>query len=111
VVDQGCFKTTAKVLEKWFTDMPPAWVAMEARTHSIWISEQLEGLGHEVILVNIRELRAIALLSRQRLHVTSRLQEVGEFQVACSGLAVFMLSARQPDPYRHKFLVVDGQLL
>jgi hypothetical protein len=33
---------------------------MEAGTHSIWISEQLQELGHEVIVANVRELRAIS---------------------------------------------------
>jgi transposase len=33
---------------------------MEAGRHSIWISEQLQELGHEVIVANVRELRAIS---------------------------------------------------
>jgi transposase len=33
---------------------------MEAGTHSILISEQLQELGHEVIVANVRELRAIS---------------------------------------------------
>ena len=37
-----------------------ARVAMEAGTHSIWISEQLQELGHQVIVANVRELRAIS---------------------------------------------------
>jgi hypothetical protein len=48
VVDRGRFRTTPKAIEKWFTDLPPARIAMEAGTHSIWISEQLQELGHEV---------------------------------------------------------------
>ncbi len=39
VVGRGRFRTTPKAIEKWFTDLPPARVAMEAGTHSIWISE------------------------------------------------------------------------
>jgi transposase len=49
VVDRGRFRTSPKAVEKWFTDLPPARVAMEAGSHSIWISEQLQELGHEVI--------------------------------------------------------------
>jgi hypothetical protein len=45
VVDRGRFRTTPKAIEKWFTDLPSARVAMEAGTHSIWISEQLQKLG------------------------------------------------------------------
>jgi len=59
VVDRGRFRTTLSGVEKWFTDLPRARVAMETGTHSIWISEQLRELGHEVIVANVRELRAI----------------------------------------------------
>jgi transposase len=65
VVDRGRFRTTPKGIEKWFTDVPPARVAMEAGTHSIWISEQLQELGHEVIVANVRELRAISHSDRK----------------------------------------------
>src|ERR1700735_111898 len=65
VVDRGRFRTTPKAIEKWFTDVPYARVAMEAGTHSIWISEQLQELGHEVIVANVRELRAISHSDRK----------------------------------------------
>ena len=64
-VDRGRFRTTPKGLEKWFTDVPPARVAMEAGTHSIWISEQLHELGHQVIVANVRELRSISHSDRK----------------------------------------------
>jgi hypothetical protein len=38
---------------------------MEAGTHSIWLSEQLQELGHEVIVANVRELRAISRSDRK----------------------------------------------
>jgi transposase len=65
VIDRGRFRTTAKAIDKWFTDVPHARVAMEAGVHSIWISEQLEHLGHEVIVANVRELRAISHSDRK----------------------------------------------
>jgi transposase len=65
VVDRGRFRTTPKAIEKWFTDVPHARVAMEAGTHSIWISEQLQELGYEVIVPNVRELRAISHSDRK----------------------------------------------
>jgi transposase len=54
------FMTTPKATEKRFTDPPAARVAMEAGVHSIWIGEQLQELGHQVIVANVRELRAIS---------------------------------------------------
>jgi transposase len=65
VVDRGRFRTSPKGVEKWFTDMPPVRVAMEAGTHSIWISQQLQELGHQVIVANVRELRAISHSDRK----------------------------------------------
>jgi transposase len=65
VIDRGRFRTAPKAIEKWFTDVPPARVAMEAGTHSIWISEQLQELGHEVIVATVRELRAISHSDRK----------------------------------------------
>jgi hypothetical protein len=48
---------------------------MEAGTHSIWISEQLQELGHEVIVANVRELRAITHSDRK----SARCREAGTF--------------------------------
>ena len=65
VIGRGRFRTTPKAIDTWFTDVAHAGVAMEAGTHSIWISEQLEELGHEVIVANVRELRAISHSDRK----------------------------------------------
>jgi transposase len=65
VVDRGRFRTTPTGVERWFTDLPPVRIAMEAGTHSIWISEQLQELGHEVLVANVRELRAISHSDRK----------------------------------------------
>lgn len=65
VIDRGRFRTTPKPIDTWFTDVLHARVAMEAGVHAIWISEQLEQLGHEVIVANVRELRAISHSDRK----------------------------------------------
>src|ERR1700745_3834993 len=41
---------------------------METGTHSMWISEQLQELGHQVIVANVRELRAISHSDRKSDH-------------------------------------------
>jgi hypothetical protein len=48
VVGRGRFRTNPSGVEKWFTDLPPVRIAMEAGTHSIWISEQLQELGNSL---------------------------------------------------------------
>jgi hypothetical protein len=65
VVERGRFRTTPSGVEKWFTDLPKARIAMEAGTHSIRVSEQLQEMGHEVIVANVRELRAISHSDRK----------------------------------------------
>jgi transposase len=40
--------------------------AMDAGTHSIWISQPIQEMGHEVIVANVRELRAISHSDRKR---------------------------------------------
>jgi transposase len=68
IVGRGRFRTTPKAIEKWFTDLPPSRVAMEAGTHSIWISEQLQELDHEVIVADVPELRSISRSDRKSDH-------------------------------------------
>jgi transposase len=68
VVDRGGFRTTPKAIGKWFTDLPPIRVAMEAGVHSIWISEQLQELGHEAIVpmvTDFRTCKSVILFRRQ----------------------------------------------
>src|ERR1700744_1655004 len=65
VIDRGRFRTNPSGVEKRFRDREPIRIAMEAGTHSIWISEQIRDLGHEVIVANVRELRAISHSDRK----------------------------------------------
>jgi hypothetical protein len=44
---------------------PLAGVAMEGERISIWTSEQRQELGDEVIVANVRELRAISHVHRK----------------------------------------------
>ena len=59
VVEEGRFRTVASSIDKQFRLMPKARIAMEAGTHSIWMSEQLREFGHEVLVANVTELHAI----------------------------------------------------
>jgi transposase len=65
VIDRGRFRTHPTGVEKRFRDLERARVAMEVGTHSIWVSEQIQELGHEVIVANVRELRAISHSDRK----------------------------------------------
>jgi hypothetical protein len=68
VVYRGRFRTIPKAIEKWFTDVPPARVAMEAGTHSIWISAQLQGANPHLI----RDLRIFGGTKWERTSILIR---------------------------------------
>ena len=60
VVEEGRIATTEAGLRKQFEGEPRQRVAMEAGTHSPWISRLLKRLGHQAIVANARKLRAIS---------------------------------------------------
>jgi transposase len=60
ITEEGRFRTTEGGVAKRFEGMDHARVAMEAGTHSIWISEHLNEYGHEMIVANVTELHAIS---------------------------------------------------
>jgi transposase len=46
-------------IREYFGKYEPCVIAMEAGTHSAWVSRELEAMGHEVLVGNPRKLRAI----------------------------------------------------
>src|SRR5215217_6989509 len=60
VIEEGRLRTTPEALGRRFaSERPPMRIAIEAGTHSPWVSRLLEGLGHEVLVANARKLRLI----------------------------------------------------
>jgi transposase len=59
VVSRGVVGNTPSAIRKAFNDKKPTLVAMEAGTHSAWVSSLLIEMGHEVLVGNPRKLRAI----------------------------------------------------
>jgi transposase len=61
VVEEGRLRTTPEAFRRRFASEwpPPMRIAIEAGTHSPWVSRLLEGCGHEVLLANARKLRLI----------------------------------------------------
>ncbi len=59
IVAEGKLKTTQTAIDQQFASLAPARVALEAGTHSGWISRLIESYGHEVIVANPREVRKI----------------------------------------------------
>jgi transposase len=59
LVSEGRVETRMPALQRLFTQWVPARVAIEVGTHSRWVSRLLEGLGHEVLVANARQVRLI----------------------------------------------------
>lgn len=59
VLTRAAVANTGKGIRKYFGELKPCRVAMEAGTHSGWVSRILEELGHEILVGNPRKLRVI----------------------------------------------------
>jgi transposase len=60
VIEEGRLRTTPEALRRRFSsEQQPLRIAIEAGTHSPWVSRLLEERGHEVLVANARKLRLI----------------------------------------------------
>ncbi len=59
VIEEGRLRATPEALRRRFSCEGPLRIAIEAGTHSPWVSRVLEGCGHEVLVANARKLRLI----------------------------------------------------
>lgn len=65
VVKEGSVATAKKALAQIFGAMRHSRIAIEAGTHSAWVSRVLSGMGHEVIVANARQVKLISHSSRK----------------------------------------------
>src|SRR5215217_530740 len=59
VIEEGKLRTTPDALRRRFASEQQLRIAIEAGTHSPWVSRVLEECGHEVLVANARKLRFI----------------------------------------------------
>jgi transposase len=59
VMEEGRLRTTPEAFRRRFASEEPMRIAIEAGTHSPWVSRVLEECGHEVLVANARKLRLI----------------------------------------------------
>jgi transposase len=59
LLEEGRVRSTPSAFQARFGALAPARIALETGTHSLWASESLTALGHEVIVAHVREVRAI----------------------------------------------------
>jgi transposase len=65
IVREGALPNTRPALAKLLADYPRATIALEAGTHSPWISRYLTDLGAHVLVANPRKLHAISRSERK----------------------------------------------
>jgi transposase len=59
VVEEARLRTTLEAFERRLASERPMRIAIEAGTHSPWVSRVLEGCGHDVLVANARKIRLI----------------------------------------------------
>jgi transposase len=59
VMEEGRMRTTPEAFRRRFSSEQPMRIAIEAGTHSPWVSRLLKECGHEVLVANARKLRLI----------------------------------------------------
>jgi transposase len=60
VIEEGRLRTTPEALrQRSCSEEQPLRIAIEAGTHSPWVSRLLEECGHEVLVANPRKARLI----------------------------------------------------
>ena len=59
VIEEGRIATSREAFGKRFSGVEPMLVAIEASTHSPWVSRTLEECGHEILVANARKVRLI----------------------------------------------------
>jgi transposase len=65
-IEEGRLRTSPKAIRRRFASEQPMRVAIEAGTHSPWVSRLLEELGHEVLVANPRRTRLIYASRRKK---------------------------------------------
>lgn len=59
VLEESRVATTKRALERKFARLEASRIAFEAGTHSGWVADLIQGLGHDVVVANARKVRLI----------------------------------------------------
>jgi transposase len=65
-MEEGRLRTTPEALKRRFASEQHLRIAIEAGTHSPWLSRLLEECGHELLVANARKLRLIYARASER---------------------------------------------
>lgn len=73
VREENRVRSTPAALEELFAAMPATRVVLEVGGHSPWVSRQLAGYGHEVVVANARKVRLIYETDRKNDRLDARM--------------------------------------
>ena len=73
IVKEAMVVATATAIREAFQELRRQRVAMETGTHSRWLAQLLELMGHEVIVANARTLKLISESNQKSDKVDARL--------------------------------------
>jgi transposase len=59
IIEEGRLRTAPEAFKRRFASEQPLRIAIEAGTHSPWVSRVLKECGHEVLVANPRKVRLI----------------------------------------------------
>src|SRR5215203_2094082 len=65
IMEEGRLRTSPETFKRRFASEQPMRIAIEAGTHSPWVSRVLEECGHEVLVANPRRTRLIYASKRK----------------------------------------------
>jgi transposase len=108
-IEEGRLRTSPKAIRRRFASEQPMRVAIEAGTHSPWVSRLLEELGHEVLVANPRRTRLIYTSRRKK---TDRLDAESLARLArVDPKVLYSLKHRGEDSQAHLAIVRSREAL
>lgn len=72
ILSEGTLGTTAKEFAAYLGSLGRSRIALEVGTHSAWVADLLESLGHEVVVANPRRMESIHKNKRKNDKVDAR---------------------------------------
>jgi transposase len=94
VIEEGRLRTTARTSDD--SSEQPMRIAIEAGTHSPWVSRVLEECGHEVLVANARKLRPIYANKRKTDEVDALRTSLDWLEWTRSSCTLSNTAARSP---------------
>jgi len=115
IVEEGQRKLDRATLSQWLAAKPEgARVALETGSHSAWVREVIEQMGHEAVVANARELQAVTGRShRTDQHDARQLARLARVDTALLNPVELRGAAEQADLFvvRARAVLVEARTM